>query len=394
MARVKDLWYSTSKEKTADGRVLARKKRTPRHPDNGGSKTAKRWLAIWVTPGGTEASRALATQDAAKKYGAKMEADADRGEYIAPHAGRELFGDLAAKFLRLRDVGASSREKYASTYRNQVESVFGHRAVKSVRPSEVLEWLRSPGTTRLSVSVQKTAYVIVCGVFDLAVADGLRRDNPARSPIIRPPSGEPSRRESWNAGQVWKVHDAHPEPYRAIVACSAALGLRQGQALALAEEDFDFGAEKVQVRRQVTRVGGRWVFKLPKEGRQWTVPLPRGLAAIVRSYIEAQPPAPYELPWMGEDGQLAGDPHVCRLLFRWHGDHPATHGKHIQASSFNISVWKPALARAGVIPPPPDGITASKYFERDCGGNGTHSLRHFYFICTASDPVRDVSSAA
>jgi len=228
------------------------------------------------------------------------------------------------------------------------------------------------------VSVQKTAYVIVCGVFDLAVADGLRRDNPARSPIIDPPSGESPRRESWSTAQVWRVHDAHPEPYRAIVTCSAALGLRQGQALALAEEDFDFEAGKVRIRRQVTRVGGRWVFKLPKEGREWTAPLPRGLAAIMRARIEAYPPAPYELPWMGEDGQLAAEPHVCRLLFRWHGDHPRTHGRHIQASSFNKSIWKPALTRAGIIPPPPEDTPASDYFGLDCGGNGTHSLRHFY----------------
>lgn len=366
MARVKDLWFTAARKKTS------------RHPHNGGNKNAKRWLAVWLTPDGKEATRAFATQDAARKYAAKMEADAERGEYIAPNAGQEKFGELAAKFLRLRDIGASSREKYASTYRNQVESVFAHRAVKAVRPSEVLEWLRSPGMTKLSVSVQKSAYVIVCGVFDLAVADGLRRDNPARSPIIDPPSGESSHRESWSAAQVWRVHDAHPEPYRAIVACSAALGLRQGQALALAEEDFDFDAGKVQIRRQVTRVGGRWVFKLPKEGKEWTAPLPRGLAAIVRARIEAHPPVPYELPWMGEDGQLAAEPHVCRLLFRWHGDHPRTHGKHIQASSFNKSIWKPALALAGIIPSPPEGVPSSDYFGLDCGGNGTHSLRHFY----------------
>jgi hypothetical protein len=48
------------------------------------------------------------------------------------------------------------------------------------------------------------------------------------------------------------------------------------------------------------------------------------------------------------------------------------------ATGFNAGVWKPALARAGVIPPPPDGAGAADYFGRDCGGNGTHVLRHFY----------------
>src|SRR5437016_2177809 len=142
MARVKDLRYVTEKKKTADGKVLTGKKQTSWHPGNGGNKTAKRWLAIWITPDGTEASRAFTTQDAAKKYGAKMEADAGLGEYIAPQAGRELFGDIARKHLRLRSVGASSRSKYESAYQNHVKDPFAARPVGAVRPSEVLEWLR------------------------------------------------------------------------------------------------------------------------------------------------------------------------------------------------------------------------------------------------------------
>lgn len=373
MARIKDLWFTTTRPR----------RKTARHPDNGGNKKAKRWLAVWIDPDGDEKTKAFASQDAAKKYARKMEADAERGQYIDPKAGRELVGGLIAKHLRLRKVRESSRERYASISRNHVEPVFSRRKVKAVKPSEVAEWLLSAAMTRMSVSVQKTAYEILAGAFDVAVADKMRRDNPARSDIVHPPSGDGGTHRQWNADLVWRVHDAHPEPYRPIVASSAALGLRQGMALALAEEDFDFDAEKVHIRRQVTRVGGKWVFKLPKEERQYIVPLPRGLAAIIKAHIEANPPLPYELPWLGEpwkddDGKPAAAPGTCRLLFRWRGKHPSTRGKHIQASSFNIGVWKPSLARAGVIEPPPEDVTAAKYFERDCGGNGTHVLRHFY----------------
>jgi integrase len=369
MARVKDLWHTAGKQKTK------------RHPDEGGNANAKRWLAVWQDPDGKEKTRAFAKQEAAKRYGNKMEADAERGDYIAPDAGKELFGGLAAKVLRLRAVSGSSRDKYASTYRNQVEGVFAHRPVRGIRPSEILEWLRSPEMTKLSESTRSTAFMIVCGVFDLAVADGLRRDNPARSPIIKPPSSESSAGHArWDAAQVWRVHDQLPEPYRPVAMCSAGLGLRQGEALALAEEDFDFEAGKVTIRRQVLRIGGKWVFKLPKEDREREIPLPRGVAAIVEAQIKAHPPRPYELPWIGKNGEAASEPHVCKLLFRWHGDHAATHDRHIQASSFNISVWKPALAAAGIIAPKPGGMTAAQYFERDCGGNGTHVLRRFYSI--------------
>ena len=53
MARVKDYWYSEVPVKDAsgkpvkgpDGRVLKEKRKTAKHPDNGGNKKAKRWLA-------------------------------------------------------------------------------------------------------------------------------------------------------------------------------------------------------------------------------------------------------------------------------------------------------------------------------------------------------------
>lgn len=376
MARVKDLWYVTEKKKTADGTVLTGKKQTPRHPGNGGSKTAKRWLAIWITPDGTEASRAFTTQDAAKKYGAKMEADAGRGEYIAPQAGRELFGDIARKHLRLRAVGASSRRKYESAFRVHVEPVFGTRPVGAIRPSEVLEWLRNLGKNR-SVAIQEVCYLIVSGTFDLAVADGLRRDNPAKSPIVPKPRADPSQREAWDRSRVWQVIDEHSHEYRTVPACAAGLGLRQGCVFGLAEEDFDFDAGKVRICRQVTSDGGLKAFKAPKGGKERTVPLPRGLAAMVQAHIEAYPPQPYTLPWLGEDGKLNGE-HECRLLFRWHGDDPRTHGKPIVSSSYDQAVWKPALSRAGIIPPP---VKDHRGIHRYRGGDrhdGMHALRHFY----------------
>ena len=42
MARVRDLWHDKKRRKTA------------RHPDRGGNKDAKRWLAIWLDPDGKE----------------------------------------------------------------------------------------------------------------------------------------------------------------------------------------------------------------------------------------------------------------------------------------------------------------------------------------------------
>lgn len=385
MARVKDLWFSDAPVKDAEGKtvrddtghVVTAKRRTSKHPDKGGNKNAKRWLAVWIDPDGKEKSKAFGKKEDAKDHADKMEADAARGEYIDPDAGKEKFGSLARKWLRLRGVGGTTRERYDSTFRHHVEPVFGHRGVGAIRPSEVLEWLRSPELTKMSDSVQAGAYMIVASTFDLAVADSLRRDNPARSPIITPPKPELIERKPLTVAEIWRVHDETAEPYRAIIAASAALGLRQGEALALAEEDFDFDALKVTIRRQVLYSGGKHVFKLPKEDKTRVVPLSKGLAAIIKAWIKANPPTPYELPWMDDAGKITATPHVCRLLFRWQGTHPRTHGQHIRASQYSDSIWKPSLMRAGIMDAP-EGGKIPAYVAGDSGGRGSHLLRHFY----------------
>jgi integrase len=367
MGRTKDLWIN------ADG------SKTPKHPANGGNKTAKRWQAVWNDPDGNEKTKVFAKKKQAEDHWKKMEGDADRGEYIDPKAGDELFGTVAAKYLRLRNVGGTTRDKYASSYRNQVEGVFAQRRIRAVKPSDVLEWLRSPAMMKLGVSRRYLAYMIVAGVFDLAVADGMRKDNPARSKIIEPPpKPEATHHEPWSPERVWQVHDAHPERYQAMVACAAGLGLREGETFALAEDDFDFDALKVHVCRQVARANGMEVFKLPKEDKDRWVPLSPLLALIVQAHLAAYPPRPYELPWMDEHGQIADKPHSCKLLFRWVSKDRRTHDKHVKSARYDQSVWSPALAALGIIEPPVQTERSGKQFQGGTNGNGTHALRRFF----------------
>jgi integrase len=372
MARIRDLWFRPVKG--PDGKPV--KTKTIRHPDKGGSKDAKRWLAVWVGPDGKEKSAAFKIRDKAVKYARKMEEDAQRGEYIDPDAGKALFGPLALKWLRLRDVGSGSIRRYDSAYRLHLKVPFGDRQIKSIKPSEVLEWLRDLSKTH-GHSTQQIAYIILCGVFDLAVADGMRRDNPAKSSIIPKPTREPHERASWSVDRVWAVIDAHAEPYRAIPILGAGCGTRQSETFAFAEEDFDFENGKVYVRRQVVRVGRLLVFKLPKGGKERIAPLPVGVARAVKAHIDAYPPRPYSLPWMQEKSAgLAAEEYTCNLLFRWQGDHPRRHEGHMRESSYNSNVCKPALAAASIIPPAAKNSRGRMRYVA-ANDDGFHMLRHY-----------------
>jgi integrase len=364
MSRVKDLWT------TADGR------KTGRHPANGGNKDAKRWQAVWTDPDGNEKTRTFHKKTDAIAHGRKMEADAERGEYIDPKAGSEKLGPLARKHLGLnRNIGAGTRRQYESALKNHVEPAFGGRPVKGIKPSEIAEWLNGP-LSSYSAGIQQTAFLLLRGALDLAVADKLRRDNPARSPVVRPPgSADPKPRAVWDAETVWKVIDAHPDQYRAMLACEAGLGLRQGEAFAFAEEDIDFDAMTVTVRRQVMRADGHDCFKLPKYGKERTVPMSRGVAAYLRAHIGKYPPQPYTLPWMPEKSTMAAGAHTCRLLFRWHGSSARTDGRHIATANFDKSVWYPALSRAGVGPAP---AAEGRRYRTPGREFGSHMLRHVF----------------
>lgn len=383
MGRVRDLWHVDVRDPSDPTKQIKRK--TARHPSNGGSKTAKRWLAIWNGPDGKEKSKVFQNKDNAKAHWMRQEADIERGEYIEPKANKELFGPLAKKWIRLRDVGPNTLRKYESTNRNHVEKTFGHRQIKAIKPSDVLEWQRELAD-KVGPQVQAFALDIVAGTFDLALADKLRRDNPARSPIIdRPKVNWEKEKNVWTQTRVWAVIDALPVRYQAIGILSAGLGLREGEAFGLAEEDFDFDAGLVHIRRQVFLLGGKYVFKLPKRGRVRSVPMSQGIARVVKAHIKTYPPRPYELPWLLEGrGGLGAEPHACKLLFRWASTQARTHDQHIRAASYR-DVWMRALLKAGVVEAPKKGerVTLSSgrtrlaplKADRD---DGTHALRHWY----------------
>jgi len=207
------------------------------------------------------------------------------------------------------------------------------------------------------------------GRLDLAVADEAIRKNPAKSPVVRVPGHQASDVEVWDDPVVVAVIDAHPAELRAIPELAASLGMREGELFGLAEEDLDLGEEKVvRVRRQVKRIGRVFVFALPKNDRERVIPLSDWDVQVLRRHISRSPPRPYTLPWEKPDGR----PHTCRLLFRWPAD-----DQHVKSRSYSETVWKPAIARAGIIPEPEkDQRGRARYSTTR--REGIHQLRHYF----------------
>jgi len=165
------------------------------------------------------------------------------------------------------------------------------------------------------------------------------------------------------------VIDAHLDELRAIPELAASPGIREGEVFGLAEEDHDMDQEKiVRIRRQVNRIGRVFVFALPKNDHERVIPLSDWDVQVIRRHISRYPPRPHTLPWEKPDGK----PHTCRLLFRRRADN-----QHVKSPSYSETVWKPAIARAGIIPVAEnDKRGRARYVTTR--REGIHQLRHYF----------------
>ncbi|MFI6889123.1 tyrosine-type recombinase/integrase [Streptosporangium canum] len=361
--------------KNADGK--SEKKKTAKHPDSGGNREANRWQAIWIGPDGKEKTATRRVKEEARSYARKMEEDLARGEYIDATAGRVLFDAYGKRWLGSRaGIDPASLMRYESMYRIHIEPKFGHRKVGSIRPSEIQEFLAEL-SERFQASTVITALLVLQGILSLALADEKIKKNPARSEIVKAPAHIHKDVVAWRDDIVQAIIDAHPAHLRAMPVLGAGCGMRAGEWFGIALEDIDFDEKVIRVRRQIKKLGSRFIFSLPKMDKERTVPMSEWVADYLRTHIDAYKPRPFTLPWE----KLNGKERTHNLLFRW-----ATDDLYIRHRNYDETVWKPALVRAGVISEPTkDPRGRRKYVTTR--QQGTHQLRHYYASITLAAGV-------
>jgi integrase len=353
----RDLW--TRPEKQPDGKV----KRVP----NARWGHGKRWLACWLDPDEQERTKAFTNKEPANKYWRDMESARDRGEYHDPKVGRELFSSIAKRWLASRSVDPTSEIKYESAYRIHVEPVFGRRQVKSIKPSEIQEF-QTGLEKKFSKSTVSIARRVIVGVLNLADADELIKKNPALSHVVQRMSPkDPEQVVAWGEERVFAIIDAHPEHLKMLPSLAFTCGHREGEAFAVALEDIDYDRGVIHVRRQVKKLGSKFVFALPKNDRSRIIPLPNWTAEGLRAHVKRFPPITVTLPWERPTGELR----THQLVFGWKD------GGIVKARGYSEQVWKPALSAAKVIPAPTKGRRGAPQYQTT-RKEGTHQLRHAY----------------
>jgi integrase len=338
VAHVQDLW-----EKTVGGRRV----RTSRYGKG------NRWQARYLDPDGHERTRTFARKQDAERFVVTVRADVLRGAYVDPDAGKVTFAEFAKRWLAAQTFDESSREATELRLRLHGSRHFGHRELRSIKPSIMQAWLRKL-QQELAPGYVRTVFTNVSSVFNAAVDDGLITTNPCRAGSVKLPKREQRKIEPWTIEQVDAVLAALPDRYRPIGVVAAGCGLRQGEVFGLRLRDADFLRRQLHVEQQVKVLGGRVLLAPPKGGKTRTVPLPDAVGTELADHLRG---------WPAEgDG----------LVFR------SREGKPINRNHFNPYTWKPALKAAGMPP------------TRD---NGMHALRHFYasVLIDAGESVRAVA---
>ncbi|WP_157997270.1 tyrosine-type recombinase/integrase [Kribbella rubisoli] len=304
-----------------------------------------------------------------------METDRDRGDYLDPNAGTVRLAEIWPRWIGSRTIDPASEIQYESKWRLHVEPVFGRRMVKGILPSEVAVWLTDL-MGAYGPSTARSAFLVLNGCLELAVADELIKRNPGQSKVVKKPSRRFSKVVAWSDDMVERIVEAHPERFRLLPTIASAAGLRQGEMFGLSVDDFDFSLMLIRVRRQVKRLGKKFVFALPKNDKERFVPMAPVFAEAVKSHIERFGTTTISLPWE----RLDGDVQEHDLIFSW------PDGRHLTARLHDELVWKPALAAAGVIPPPYKDSRGRRRFKTD-RTTGLHALRHYFASITLADGV-------
>lgn len=240
----------------------------------------KRYRVRLRVDGKTTSKRGFLTVRDAKRFAAEVEVAKNRGEYVAPSAGRITVGDLAARWLadsvRIKSTTRAARE---SAWAHRVGPRWAHVTAADVRPSAVRSWVAGMVVEGVGAASIEAALLVLRNALETAVEDRALAINPAAG--IKAPRRQQERRGYLTVGQVQRLSDEvgkHRDNDRTAVRFLALTGLRWGELAALRVGSFDMLRRRVTITEAMAEVKGKSVVSSPKTHEKRTVPFPSALA--------------------------------------------------------------------------------------------------------------------
>ncbi|MGW1162386.1 tyrosine-type recombinase/integrase [Streptomyces sp. NPDC002519] len=301
----------------------------------------------------------------AKAWLRRAGTDSERGEFVDPRDGSITLDDYVTRFWQTGVRGAPGTVKRIDErVRLHIRPRLGAIPLRDITPA-VLRGYIAALEGECAPRYARQILTSLSNIFETAIDDKRLVRNPMRAKSVRWPKVPEDQREAWPLETALRVRDAIGPRYRIAAVVGLGCGLRQGEVFGLSPEDVDFARGALRIRRQVQLLHGRLYFTLPKGGKTRVVDMPPSVASALAEYFLEYPAVEVELPWGGPEGDRERKKFPLILT--------TTYGNAIRANIFNVEVWKPALAMAGVIPVRNQG-ERWKASRKD----GFHVLRHTY----------------
>jgi integrase len=321
--------------------------------------------------------RSFETQADAKLWLSTATTDSRRGEFVDPRDGDITLTEyIEEHWWPSRTDEPSTANPMRSRIWKHIIPLLGSYALRDIDAS-ALRAFKAELLSRVDVSTAEIIWIHMTTIFNAAVDDKRLLKSPAKvHRTVKRPKPAKSKAKAWSRGTVDSVRNGLQDRYHLAIDLGLGLGLRQGEAFALAEEDFDFRASLVHVRRQLRwDAKGRPYFCLPKGQKTRDVPLSPALAQRVRAHFRRFPTVECTLPWRNPDEpttrleERQRRPITVKLVLT------TSHGLRINYKTWNERSWKPALAAAGIL------RTAGEKVET----HGGRIRRHPVFELSRSD---------
>lgn len=313
--------------------------------------------------------RSFDTLEDAKAWLRRSSTDEERGEFVDPRDGSIALSDYIAQYWMPGKGGApKTREGQERRVRLHVLPHIGHLTLRQITAAELRAYVARLDGTIASPDYRRGVLGELSAILETAVDDRRIARNPMRSKSVRWPKASKARREAWSIATALRTREVISERHRIAVVLGLGCGLRQGEVFGLSPKDIDWTRGLLRVRRQVQTLSGRQYYALPKGGQPRSVDMPASVAAELGRHMERYPPVEVELPW-GEPGAESPRRKFALLL-------TTRFGNAVAVNTWNTYTWKPALAKAGVIPA--KEIGAKPWQWAAAPKDGFHVLRHTY----------------
>ena len=344
---IEDRWYKKGPPDPDDPKQKPTRIPTARHGQG------KRWRVAGI-PGVRDRSfEKLEGERGAKAWLKQAATDNSRGDFYDPRDGSITLDEYVRKhWWPTVRYPPNSKTSVKSRVFNHILPHVGAMPLNRIGFDEVRAW-QARAERDIDTSTLVATWQHFSSIMQAAHKAKRIPANPFRDDDLNAPAVPKSKALAWTQDTVAAVREGLPDRYRILVNLAVGAGLRQGEALGFSPDDID--GEDISVVRQIVKVNGRFGFGPPKGNKERTAPCPPELAEAVKEHANRFPTIEVTLPWVDPDRpNLAWEDRpkrTVRLLVTTQFTNGANGGA-VNRDTFNDKHWKPALAKAGLIPAP------------------------------------------